>query len=349
MKSLQINNEIISEKNKPYIVAELSANHNGLLSNALEHIKIAKNCGANAIKIQTYTPSSMTIKSKKKDFIINSGLWKNHNLYDLYKWAQTPYSWHKKIFSFAKKNKITCFSTPFDENSVDFLEKLNAPAYKIASFELIDSPLVEYIAETKKPIILSTGMASTKEIDEAVNIIVKKNSLNNIILLHCVSNYPTLTKDMNLERIVFLKNRYKTLVGLSDHSKGMISPLVSVALGACMIEKHFIISKSINSPDKNFSILPNELKKLVLQTASAWESKGKGSIANKNTEKESKKYRRSIYVIRDIKKNQKITEKNVKRIRPGFGMSPNLYKKIIGKKTNKNLYRGDPLNFDDLL
>ena len=148
---------------------------------------------------------------------------------------------------------------------------------------------------------------------------------------------------------IFLKNRYKTLVGLSDHSKEMISPLVSVALGACMIEKHFIISKSINSPDKNFSILPNELKKLVLQTASAWESKGKGSIANKNTEKESKKYRRSIYVIRDIKKNQKITEKNVKRIRPGFGMSPNLYKKIIGKKTNKNLYRGDPLNFDDLL
>lgn len=348
MKKLQINNFEISNKSRPYIVAELSANHNGSLRQAIKHLEIAKQCGVDAIKLQTYTPNSMTINSKKKDFIINSGIWKNYNLYDLYKEAHTPYKWHKEIFDYARKINLTCFSTPFDEKAVDLLEKLNTPAYKIASFELIDTPLIQYISKTKKPIILSTGMASIKEIDIAVNIVSKYNNKQNLILLHCVSSYPTPVNKMNLNRIKYLQNRYKCLVGLSDHSKSNLSSIVSVSLGASLIEKHFIISKSINSPDKKFSILPRQLKKLVDETRLVWQSKGSSKFQKNEIENESKKYRRSIYIIKSIKKNEKLTEKNIKRIRPGYGLDPSLFNKVIGKKVKKNLFRGDPLSLKDL-
>jgi len=344
---LKIEKKIISEKSKPYIVAELSANHNGSVDNALKHIKSAKKNGADAIKIQTYTPDSITMKSNRKDFLIKKGIWKNKTLYDLYKWAHTPYEWHKKIFDYANKNQITCFSTPFDESGVDLLEKLNTPAYKIASFELIDIPLIKYAAKTKKPMIMSTGMASVKEIDDAVNVVEKHNSIKRLILLHCVSGYPTNIELMNLKKISFLRNRYKCLVGLSDHSKGMIAPIVSVSYGACLIEKHFITSKKIKSPDKDFSILPKELSELCQISQKTFLAKGDGSVKNNLAEKESIKYRRSIYVINNIKKNEKLTSKNIKRIRPGYGLPPKFYEKLLGKKASKNLFAGKPLQKDD--
>ncbi len=339
-RKVSVNNRIISNKAKPYIIAEISANHNGSIKMAKDTILAAKKTGVDAVKIQTYTPDTMTIDSKNKDFFINSGLWKNRSLYDLYKEAYTPYEWHKELFDLAKKNKITLFSTPFDESAVDLLESLETPAYKVSSFELVDLPLIKYIAKTKKPIFLSTGMAKIREIREAINTIKSQGS-NKIIILHCISGYPTPIDQANLNGIKLLKKEFNFQIGLSDHTSGTLASIVAISLGASVIEKHFTISKSIKGVDTKFSIDPIEMKTLVQDTSNAFMSLGSKNTLRSNIENYNKTFRRSIYFVRDLKKGEIITEQHIKRIRPGFGLAPKYYNDIIGKKVIKNVKIGE--------
>lgn len=341
-KILIINKKKIGSNYKPYLIAELSANHNGKITNALKVVKAAKDSGADAIKLQTYTPDTLTINSTKKDFQIRSGNWKGNTLYKLYRKAQTPYSWHKRIFDYAKSINLTCFSTPFDETAVDLLEDLKCPAYKIASFEIVDHKLIKYIAKTGKPIILSTGMANLEEINEAVNVL-KSNGCSNFALLHCVSAYPTPYDEMNLKNIEYLQNRFKTVVGLSDHSLGINVPIAAVALGASIIEKHFVLNKRIKSPDSFFSITPKDFKNLSQMIKDSWKSIGQVNFNLSKSEKQSIKFRRSIYVVKDLKKGEKFTTENIKIIRPGYGIKPKYYEKIINMKSNLNLKKGTAL------
>jgi len=335
-----IKNRKISQNNKPFIVAELSANHGNNLSTALKTIDEAKKNGADAIKIQTYTADSMTLNSKKKIFKIKSGLWKDNYLHDLYKRASTPYKWHKKIFEHSKKNKLICFSTPFDEDAVDLLEELNCPIYKIASFEITDLPLIQYIINKKKPIIVSTGMASKGEIDDVINLF-KKNNFRKYMLLYCVSAYPAPVEDIRLNNISYLKNRYKCEVGLSDHSLGNDVAGFSIIKGATLIEKHFILKKEIKSPDSTFSMLPNDLKKLRLLLDKAWAINKKIDFKTKKSEKNNLIFRRSLFFNRDIKKGTKIGLKHIVRRRPGYGMPPKFEKAIVGKVLKRNVQFAD--------
>ena len=259
---MKINNRIISNQQPPYIIAELSANHNGSIERAFESIKAAKEAGVDAVKIQTYTADTMTIDCDRKEFQITGGLWDGYSLYDLYKEAQTPYEWHKRLFDYAKEIDITIFSTPFDETAVDLLEELNTPAYKIASFEMTDLPLVKYVAQTKKPMIISTGMANLEEIEEVVQV-AKENGCQDLILLHCISSYPAPVEQSNLRTIPDLAKRFGVLSGLSDHTMGTTVATTSVALGACVIEKHFTLSRKDKGPDSEFSLEPHELKHCV--------------------------------------------------------------------------------------
>lgn len=344
---ININKRKISINHKPYIIAELSSNHNGNINNALKAIKIAKTMGADAIKLQTYTPDTLTINSQYKDFKINKGAWKGNTLYNLYKKAHTPFEWHKELFSYAKNKRITCFSSVFDESSVDLLEKLNTPAYKISSFEIIDINLLKYVAKTKKPIILSTGMANLNEIDEAIDV-VKSNGCKKLALLHCVSSYPTPYNEYNMSCIRDLIKRYNLVVGLSDHSLGITLSITAVSLGASIIEKHFTIDKKIKSPDSFFSIDPNELRLLVESTSKAWESIGSPNYEIKKSEKDSIKYRRSIYVIKNIKKGEIFNQTNIRVIRPGYGILPKYFNDIIGKKSIKKIKKHMPLKWHQI-
>lgn len=332
----------------PFIIAELSANHSGSIKKAKNLIKAAKLSGANAVKIQTYTPDTMTINSKKNDFLIKEGIWKGNNLYSLYKKAYTPYEWHKELFDYAKKNKIILFSTPFDETAVDLLQQLNTPAYKIASFELTDLPLIEYTAKIGKPILLSTGMSKENEIINAIECCKKYNN-KNILLFHCISSYPAETKESNLKSISYLANQFKVNVGLSDHTTNNLASIISISLGACAIEKHFKINQNDKGPDSSFSILPNQFKKLVEECNTAFIALGKYKLKRSKSEKSNKRFRRSLYFIKDLKKNHIINSNDIKRIRPGFGLEPKYYKKIIGKKLLKNVERGDPVNKKNIL
>ena len=338
---IEIEGKKIGNKQKPYIVAELSANHNGSLQAALDTIKEAKKCGADAIKIQTYDADSMTIDCDKKDFFIKGGLWDGHKLYDLYNKAETPFEWHKEIFKFARKIGITIFSTPFDERGVDLLAKLDAPAYKIASFELCDLPLIKYVAQQKKPIIMSSGISSKEEIADALEI-AKSNGCNDIVLLHCVSSYPAPINEANLLQIKELSDYFKVPVGLSDHTLGTTVSLASVALGACLIEKHFILNKKIKSPDSEFSITPSELKYLCKESFLSWQSLGKATYKKQKSEEKNIVFKRSIYFIRDLPKGHVITNQDIKRIRPGMGLPPKFFDQIIGKKIIKSVERGQP-------
>lgn len=339
IKNIKIKNFEISNKSRPYIVAELSANHSGELKNVYKAIKVAKKSGADAIKIQTYTPDTMTIDSSKNDFKIKKGLWKGDTLYELYKKAYTPFEWHDKIFKYADKIGITCFSTPFDKTAVDLLESLNTPIYKIASFEITDLELLEYIASKKKPIILSTGMANLNEIKEAIKTINSKKN-NNIILLHCVSGYPSPISEINLKTIRDLREKFNLHVGLSDHTLTNIASTVSVAYGSCLIEKHFKLNNKLKTPDDKFSLLPNQLSNLCEDTKSAWLSLGKANYQLKKSEKPNIIFRRSLYFVNDLKKNTKISRNDVRIIRPGYGLEPKYIKKILGKKLNKNVSKG---------
>ena len=341
---MQINNRVISSKNTPYIIAELSANHNGNIERAFTSIDAAKKAGADAVKIQTYTADTMTIPCEMQEFQIHGGLWDGYNLYDLYKWAQTPYKWHKPLFDYAKKIGITIFSTPFDSTAVDLLEDLNTPAYKIASHEIIDIPLIKQVASTKKPIIISTGMANLEEISEAVEV-VKENGCKDLVLLHCISSYPTPPEQSNLLTIPDLAKRFGHLVGLSDHTMGVTVAITSVALGACVIEKHFTISRKDKGPDSEFSLEPHELKQLCIETKIAHKSLGIAGYELKDVEKAGLKFRRSLYVVKDIKKGEKFNKDNIRSIRPGLGLNPKYYDKILGNTAKKDIAYGTPLNW----
>ena len=294
--SIFINNRPISEENSPYIIAEISANHNGSLQNALNTIKAAKETGVDAVKIQTYTPDSMTIDTNNKDFVIKEGLWKNRTLYDLYSEGYTPYEWHKQIFDFAKNNDITLFSTPFDEEAVDLLDSFNVPAYKISSFELVDLPLISYVAKKNKPILLSTGMASLNEVRNAVET-AKKGGCQNIVIFHCISGYPTPIEHANLNGIKTLKEEFGINVGLSDHTLGILSSITAVSLGVSVIEKHFTLSRASGGLDSAFSLEPKEMESLVKDVNLAYLSLGKKNHLRSEIESTSKTFRRSIYFV----------------------------------------------------
>ena len=326
----------------PFVIAEISANHNGSLDRALATITAAKKCGADAVKIQTYTADTMTIDCELPDFTIKGGLWNGYKLYDLYKEAQTPYEWHKPLFEHAKKEGITLFSTPFDETAVDLLESLNTPAFKIASFELIDLPLIEYVAKTGKPMILSTGMATEEEIHEAVTT-ARKAGCRVLVLLHCISSYPTPINQAHLRQILALAERFKLPVGLSDHTLGTTASVAAVALGACVIEKHFTLSRAEKGPDCEFSLEPPEFKKLCEEVKAAWAALGSSDFRREKAEEGSKIFRRSIYFVKSLPAGHVISPEDIRRIRPGFGLPPKMYDKLIGAKLLREVKKGTPL------
>lgn len=335
-------NLFLSNESRPIIVAEISGNHLGKKSLFLKHIRIAARSGADMIKIQTYEAEDITANKKDKKFYIKEGTWKGKRLWDLYSKACTPFAWHKDAFKLAKKLKITLFSSPFSERAVDFLEKFKVPIYKIASFEITDFNLIKYVAKTKKPIIISTGMATEKEIRSAVNIIKKYHS--KIIILHCVSGYPTPEKQANIKAIYKLKSSYKKhLIGLSDHTDDINSSLSATALGACLIEKHFKISKKLRSVDSKFSINPDQLKQLRYQSGKVFNSLGNKDSKTISIEKNSIKLRRSIFASRKIDKGEKITKNNIVCLRPKIGICSSKYFNVLNKKTNKKIEKNSPI------
>ena len=346
MINLVINNRTIGPDYPPFIIAELSGNHNGSLERALKTIDQAKLCGADAIKIQTYTADTMTIDCDLPDFQIKGGLWDGFKLYDLYKWAETPYEWHEDLFNHAKKIGITIFSTPFDESAVDLLENLNTPAYKISSFEMIDLPLIRYVAKTGKPIIISTGMASEGEINEAL-LAAREAGCEQLALLHCISSYPTPIDQANIRQIQNLAKRFNVISGLSDHTLGTTASIAAVAQGANLIEKHFTLNRNDIGPDSEFSLEPDDLKKLCIEAKDAWLSLGRCEFKRQIAEKGSKVFRRSLYFIQDLPKGHVISFDNVRRIRPGFGLPPKYFEKILGKALKKSVSKGQPVSFDD--
>jgi pseudaminic acid synthase len=329
-------------KKTPFFVAEISANHNGSLFHAKKLIKIAKKYGADAVKLQTYEPDTLTINSNKPDFKIRGGLWSGKTLWDLYEKAQTPFEWHKELFNYAKKIKITCFSTPFDETAVDLLESLNCPFYKIASFEMNHIPLIKRVSQTKKPIIISTGMANLKEIDLAYKT-AKKNGAKEIILLYCVSNYPSKISDFNFNNIKILKKRYNCKIGFSDHSTDNKVVAAAIVAGAEVIEKHIALEGQKKSFDLAFSLKGREIKDYAEVIKDTSLMMGKKYFFRNKSENQSLQFRRSIYAISNIKKGEKFTKKNISVIRPGFGIQPVYFEKLINKKSPFNIKREMPL------
>ena len=334
-------------KKRVFLIAEMSANHCGNLNHALKLIQTAKINGADAVKIQTYTAESMTLNLKKKYFKINKGIWKGKYLWDLYDKGKTPLVWHKKLFNYAKKIGIKIFSTPFDDKAVDFLEKLNCPIYKISSFEMTDLLLIKKVAMTKKPIIISTGMANVKEIDEAY-FTAKKYGAKKITLLYCVSNYPSKNSDFNLNNIKFLKKRYKCKIGLSDHSKDNRIAMAAVAAGVEVVEKHIALEGQKKGLDINFSLKGKEIKNFRNDLDLISDLFSKNFIVNKRNDFDSRKYRRSIFAIKNIMEGEKFTLENIKRIRPGYGLEPKYFNKLLKTNSPYNIEYGEPLSKDIL-
>ena len=337
---MKINNYQIDKNSPVFIVAELSANHNGSIKTAIETIKAAKRAGANCIKFQTYTSDTMTIDSDKEDFIIKGTLWEGKNLNKLYQEAYTPWEWHKELFQVAKDEGLICFSSPFDKTAVDFLETLDMPAYKIASFEITDIPLIEYVASKGKPIIISTGIATSEDIELALKA-CKRMDNDNIALLKCTSSYPAPVEEANMIMIQDLAKRFNVLTGLSDHTMGSVVPIVATTLGAKIIEKHFILDRSIGGPDASFSMNEQEFKEMVKAIREAESAIGKVDYTLTEKQIKGRDFSRSLYVVEDIKKDEIITEKNVRSIRPGFGLHPKFLPEVLGKKAIKNLFKGD--------
>lgn len=342
---IRIGGRQIGPGHPPYIIAELSANHNGSLDRALETIRLAKECGADAVKLQTYTPDTMTIDTDRPDFKINGGLWDGYRLYDLYKWAHTPYDWHAEMFRFARSIGITIFSTPFDETAVDLLESLDVPAYKIASFEATDLPLVRYVAGKGKPMIISTGMASEKEIDDAVAC-ARESGCKELVLLHCISSYPAPVEQANLRQIGELQRRFGVVPGLSDHTLGTTVSVAAVAQGASVIEKHFTISRADKGADSEFSLEPDEFKRLCVSAKDAWAALGAIGFERKAAEKDNIIFRRSIYFMKDLPKGTVIQPEHIRRIRPGLGLPPKHFDELVGRRLTKPVVRGEATSWD---
>ncbi len=345
MSVVEIDGRKIGQNFPPYIIAELSANHNGVLQKALDTISEAKKRGADAIKLQTYSADTMTIDCDTQEFMIKGGLWDGYKLYDLYKEAQTPYEWHKAMLDHARKVGITCFSTPFDETAVDLLEDMNVPAYKVASFEATDLPLIKYIASTKKPMIMSTGMANFEEIQEMVAT-ARDAGCQDLILLHCISSYPAPIEQSNLLTIPDMRKKLGVQIGLSDHTISNTAAVVATALGASLIEKHFVLDRNDKGPDSEFSIEPNELAALCKKTKDAWFSLGQAGYERKPAEEANAKFRRSVYFVKDVKAGDVITKGSIRRIRPGFGLAPKYEGQLIGKTVKTDIKRGTATSWD---
>lgn len=326
----------------PYVIAEMSANHNGSLATALRIIEQAKLAGADAVKLQTYRPDTITLDSSLPEFQINDGLWAGQTLYQLYQDAHMPWDWHQPLFAHARKVGITIFSTPFDTTAVDLLEDLNTPAYKIASFEAIDLPLIRYVAATGKPLIISTGMADAEEIGEAVDA-ARSGGCRELAVLHCVSGYPAPAGDYNLRTLLDMQQRFGTLVGLSDHTLDNTTAIASIALGACIVEKHFTLDRQGGGPDDSFSLEPAGLAELCRGTRTAWEALGQVNYARKSSEQGNVKFRRSLYFVRDLQAGEVITADCIRSVRPGYGMAPKHYDAIIGKRVISTVHACTPV------
>ena len=335
----------IGPDQEPYIICELSGNHNGSLDRALAMIDAAADTGADAIKMQSYTPDTLTIDHDGPDFRISGGLWSGRTLYDLYEEAHTPFQWHEAMFARARERKVTLFSTPFDETAADLLEGLGAPAYKIASFEAVDLALIAYVARKGKPMIISTGMASHAEIGEAVDT-ARANGCPGIVLLHCVSAYPAPVSDANVRTVPLLAETFGCVAGLSDHTPGSAAAVASVALGGAVVEKHFTLARADGGPDAAFSLEPAEFTALVTDCKNAWRALGRASFDRPPSERSSLTFRRSLYVVADIARGEAFTNRNIRSIRPGFGMAPKHLPEILGRVATRDLKRGEALRPD---
>ena len=344
-KFITINGRRISSDKPPYIIAELSANHNGSIDNAFKIIDVAKSSGADAVKLQSYKPETITLNSDSEDFQIHGGLWDGKTLFELYKEAHMPWEWHKPLFEYARKVGITIFSSPFDSTAVDLLEDLNTPAYKIASFEAVDIPLIEYVASTGKPMIISTGMADAQEIHEAVEA-AKSGGCRDLAILHCVSGYPAPLEDYNLRTITDMINRYGLITGLSDHTIDNTTAVTSIALGASIIEKHVTLDREGGGPDDSFSLEPADLTDLCSGTKAAWEALGNVEYGIKSSERGNIGFRRSLYFVKDMKRGDTITKETIRSVRPGYGLPPKCLSKILGKKVCKDVNKHTAVSID---
>lgn len=342
-----IANRPIGPEYPPYVIAELSANHNGDLGQALRIIDAAVQAGADAVKIQTYRPDTITLKSDAPDFQITEGLWAGQTLYDLYEWAHTPWEWHETLFAHAAKRGITLFSSPFDPTAVDLLESLGTPAYKIASFEAVDLPLIRYVAAQGKPMIISTGMADLEEITEAVDA-ARAGGCQELALLHCVSGYPAPAADYNLATIADMAARFGVPVGLSDHTQDNTTAIASVALGACIIEKHMTLDRAGGGPDDSFSLEPDEFAALCRDARTAWEAVGKVDYGRKSSELGNVKFRRSLYFVKDMKAGEVISEDCIRSVRPGYGLAPKYLDQLVGCRVSNDVAANTPLNWSHL-
>ena len=329
--NIKIADRLIGSDSATYVVAEMSANHNGRIANAFRIIEEAKKAGADAVKIQTYLPETITLKCDSENFQIQDGLWNGRTLYELYEEAHMPWDWHEPLFAYAAKVGITIFSSPFDTTAIDLLEDLNAPAYKIASFEAVDLPLIKYAASTGKPLIISTGMADAEEIQEAVDA-ARAGGCKELALLHCVSSYPAPAEDYNLRTIPDMIERYGVVVGLSDHTLDNTTALASVALGASIIEKHFTLDRSGGGPDDSFSLEPADLAALCRDAKTVWQAMGQVNYRRKPSEQSNVKFRRSLYFVKDMKAGDVIAADCVRSVRPGYGLAPKYLQSVIGQR-----------------
>ncbi len=342
---IAISGRAIGPHHPPYVIAELSANHNGSLENALQLIDIAASAGAAAVKLQTYRPDTITLDSDAEEFQITEGIWAGHTLYDLYEDAHTPWDWHKPLFNRAAERGITIFSSPFDKTAVDFLEDLDAPAYKIASFEAVDLPLIEYVARTGKPMIISTGMANKEEIGEAIAA-ARGGGCSELVILHCVSGYPAPATDFNLATLRDIADNFSVLTGLSDHNLDNSIAVAAVALGAVVVEKHITLDRSVAGPDDSFSLEPSEFADLCEKTKLAWQALGTVDYGRKSSERANAKFRRSLYFVADIAKGQRIEAHMVRSVRPGYGIAPKHINDVIGKTATQNIARNSAVKRD---
>lgn len=342
MPQIEIAGRPIGQDHSPYVIAELSANHNGKLETALRIIDEAKKAGADAVKLQTYKPDTITLNCDSEDFKIRGGLWDGRTLYELYEEAHMPWDWHKPLFEHARRLGITIFSSPFDNTAIDLLEDLNAPAYKIASFEAVDLPLIKYAASTGKPMIISTGMADAEEIQEAIDA-ARAGGCKQLAVLHCVSGYPAPAEDYNLRTIPDMIERFGLVTGLSDHTLDNTTAITSVAMGASIIEKHFTLDRSGGGPDDSFSLEPSELAALCTGAKTAWSALGRVDYGRKSSEQGNVKFRRSLYFVKDMKAGDVITADCIRSVRPGFGVASKNLENLIGKTVSKEIKKNSPV------